>query len=65
MRKEIFIHAYQLEVGDLINCWEGWHLVLDLKGSYIRGRGLLVNVKLHDGWHLVECLLKIKVCRHE
>lgn len=64
MRREILIYAYQLECGDLIHCWEGWHLVLGLKGSYVRGRGLLVDVRLHDGWHRVECLSCIKVCRN-
>lgn len=65
MRKESLIYAYQLECDDLINCWEGWHLVLDLKGSYVRGRGLLVDIKLRDGWHRVECLARLKVMRHE
>lgn len=64
MRKELIIYAYQLEVGDLVHCWEGWYLVLGLKGSYVRGRGLLVDVELHDGWHRVECLSQIKVCRN-
>lgn len=64
MRKEYLIYAFQLECGDLIYCWEGWHLVYGLKGAYIRGRGLLVDIKLEDGWHRVECLSQIKVCRN-
>lgn len=64
MKKEILIYAYQLGCGDLINCWEGWYSVLDLKGSYVRGRGLLVDIRLHDGWHRVECLTRLKVIRY-
>lgn len=64
MRKESLIYAFQLGCGDLINCGDDWFLVLDLKGSYVRGRGLLVDIKLSDGWHRVECLLIIKVLRH-
>lgn len=64
MRREIKLHAYQLEVGDLVESWEGWHLVHNLKGSYMRGRGLLVDILLDDGWHRVECLSILKVSRN-
>ena len=63
MRREIKLHAYQLECGDLIESWEGWHLVYNLKGTYVRGRGLLVDILLDDGWHRVECLSILKVSR--
>ena len=64
MRREIKLHAYQLEVGDLVESWEGWYLVHNLKGSYMRGRGLLVDILLDDGWHRVECLSILKVSRN-
>lgn len=60
--KEIF--AYQLKLGDLIFSDGGYFLVLDLKGSYIRGRGLLVDIKLNDGWHRVECTNKLNIYRN-
>lgn len=64
MRKEITLHAYQLEVGDLI-FWDGQYLLVhDLKGSYIRGRGLMVDVSLSDGWHRMEIMFVLKVFRH-
>ena len=63
MRREIKLHAYQLECGDLIESWESWHLVHNLKGAYVRGRGLLVDILLDDGWHRVECLSILKVSR--
>lgn len=65
MGKEVSIYAFQLERGDLIHCWEGWYEVFDLKGSYVPGCGLLVDIKLHDGWHSVGCLATIKCIRHE
>lgn len=64
VKKELNIYAYQLQIGDLVHCWEGWYLVFGLKGSYVRGRGLLVDIKFHDGWHHVECLSQLKVCRY-
>lgn len=64
MKKIEMIYAYQLECGDLIHCWEGWHLVFNLKGTYARGRGLLVDIKLQDGWYRVECSARLKVLRH-
>lgn len=65
MEKELLIHAFQLEVGDMIHCWEGWYKVFGLKGTYVRGRGLLVDIMLHDRPHRVECLATIKVIRHK
>lgn len=65
MGKVVSIYAFQLERGDFIHCWEGWYMVFDLKGSYVRGRGLLVDIELIDGWRRVECLATIKCIRHE
>lgn len=64
MRKEMKLHAYQLECGDLIESDGAWRLVHNLKGSYIRGRGLLVDVLLDVGWHRIECLSVLRVSRN-
>lgn len=58
------LYAYQLECGDFIHCREGWHLVFNLKGAYVRGHGLLVRIRLLDGWHYVDCSNRFKVMRH-
>lgn len=64
MRKELILHPYQLEVDDLV-FWDGQFLTVhNLKGSYVRGRGLMVDVLLGDGWLRLGVMCVLKVYRH-
>ena len=64
MRKELILHPFQLEIGDLV-LWDGQYFIVhNLKGSHVRGRGLMVDVLLSDGWHRVDIMLVLKVYRH-
>lgn len=63
MRKQLILHPFQLKIGDFV-VWDGNHLVVhDLKGSYVRGRGLVVDVLLSDGWHRMDIMFVLKVHR--
>lgn len=57
------IHAFQLEIDDLIKSGDNEFIVRGLRGSYIRGRGLLVDVITDNGIHRLECLSVVNVTR--
>ena len=64
MRRESYLYAFQLEIGDLV-LWDGQYLIVhNLKGSYVCGRGIMVDVLLSDGWHRMEVKFLLKVFRH-
>lgn len=64
MRVEVNLCAYQLMVDDFIHWSNGWYRVLDLRGGYLRGFGLVVDILLTDGWHRIKYLTQFKVARH-
>lgn len=64
MRK-MKIHAFQLEVGDLIESGDSCIVVRKLRGSYVRGRGLLVDVISDYDKHRLECLSVVDVYRED
>lgn len=63
MMRKMKIHAFQLEIGDVIESDGRFLLVRKLRGSYVRGRGLLVDVSTDEDDHLLECLSVVNVYR--
>lgn len=49
MRREVSVFAYQLEVGMWIFMDGIWRKVKSLKGTFLPGRGLTIDVELSVG----------------
>lgn len=65
MLRNIHVYSFQLEIGDNIMLGGRYLQVSDIKGSYERTRGVVIDIRTQAGWSRLSVYTLVEVFRYE